>query len=37
MKWLIGVIGTLAGFLISYLSFQRTRDKDIKSDAEKME
>lgn len=33
MEWLIGVIGTLAGFLISYLSFQRTWDKDIKSDA----
>lgn len=34
MEWLIGVIGTLAGFLISYLSFQRTRDKDLKSDAQ---
>lgn len=33
MEWLIGVIGTLAGFLISYFSFQRTRDKDLKSDA----
>lgn len=37
MEWLIGVIGTLAGFLISYLSFQRTRDKDIKSDAKEDE
>ena len=34
MEWLIGVIGTLAGFLISYLAFQRTRDNDLKSDAQ---
>ncbi len=33
MEWLIGVAGTLMGFLFSYLTFQRNRDKDIKSDA----
>lgn len=34
MEWLIGVGGTLAGFVFSYLAFQRNREKDIKSDAE---
>ncbi len=34
MEWLIGVGGTLAGFVFSYLAFQRSREKDIKSDAE---
>lgn len=29
----IGVIGALAGFLISYFGFIRNRDKDVKKDA----
>lgn len=29
----IGVIGTVAGFVLGYLSFIRNRDKDVKSGA----
>ncbi|MEK3887442.1 hypothetical protein [Bacillus sp. FSL K6-3431] len=29
----VGVIGALVGFLISYISFMRNRDKDVKNDA----
>ncbi|MEZ7170768.1 hypothetical protein [Sporosarcina sp. OR05] len=29
----IGVIGALFGFLISYFSFLRSRDKDVKKEA----
>lgn len=33
MEFIIGIVGTLLGFLFSYLAFQRNRDKDIKSEA----
>ncbi|GIN89857.1 hypothetical protein J22TS1_09080 [Siminovitchia terrae] len=33
MEWIIGAFGTLSGFVISYLTSQRNRDKDIKSGA----
>ncbi len=33
MEWIIGAFGTLSGFVISYLSFQRNRDREIKSRA----
>lgn len=33
MDWYIGVIGTLIGFVFSYVTFQRFRDKDIKAEA----
>lgn len=34
MEWLLGAFGTLSGFVLSYLAFQRNRDKEIKTDAE---
>ena len=34
MEWLIGAFGTLSGFVLSYLAFQRNRDKEIKNEAE---
>lgn len=33
MEWLLGIFGTLSGFMISYFTFQRSRDKDIKDKA----
>lgn len=33
MEWILGAFGTLSGFTISYLAFQRNRDKEIKKDA----
>lgn len=33
MDLFIGVVGTLVGFIFSYVAFQRSRDKDIKSEA----
>lgn len=34
MEWILGAFGTLSGFVISYLAFQRNRDKEMKKDAE---
>lgn len=34
MEWILGAFGTLSGFVISYLAFQRNRDKEMKQDAE---
>ena len=34
MDWIVGAFGTLSGFIISYLAFQRNRDKEIRKDAD---
>lgn len=33
MEWFFGAITTLIGFVLSYFTFQRNRDKDIREKA----